>query len=290
MRKAILVGLVIVFSLSTVATNHVQRQDAVEAIDDAEASIVDVMTIKNETGRMNDSLEEARLRLRQATYAEWIQNESEGSAVEQAEQAMAGLDPSRYRYSDVLPHTREIQRLHDQIFNLTDRLRATESRLSTYDQQGMNVSEAGNELSAARVAYHEQRYDEMDTRLIAANRALDEARSERSITSLLAQTGSNIFMNYAREILSALMIILVLGAVFRRYYLRKRKKKRLDQLSVKHEAIQERMKETQQAYFVEDDLSKSVYEARIDIYRDRLQATEQEISTITDELDRESPL
>lgn len=290
MRTAILAGLVIMVSLSAAATSHVQRQDAVKAIDDGEEAIIDVMTIKNDTGRMNDSLEEARLRLRQATYAEWIQNESEGAVVDQAEQAMAGLDPSRYRYSDVLQHTREIQRLRDQIFNLSDRLRATETRLSSYDQQGMNITEAEDELSAARVAYREQRYDDMDTRLIAANRALDEARSERSITSLLAQTGSNVLTSYAREILTAIILLLVLGGTFRHYYLHYRKTKRLDQLIVRREAIQKRMKDTQKAYYVDDDLPKSVYEARMDTYRDRLQATEQEITTIADQLDRESPL
>lgn len=279
--------LLVVLMLSSIAgaTEHVSREDAVAAIEDADQAVIEVMEIKNETGRLNDSLEEAKLRLNQATNAEYVRNASYGPAAADAERAMEGLNVDNYHYSDVLRHTREVQRLRDQLFNLTDRLRATRSQLDRYDERGLNVSKAADLIEEAETAYQEERYDDMDDTLIQANRALEESQSERSIGTVLASSGSNFISTYFKELLIGAFLVIVGGWFLNRFYVHRRLQKQYHYLERRREAIQDMMEETQEAYFVEDDLPKSVYEARMRTYRDQLAEVDEERATIADRLE-----
>lgn len=282
MRLIVFCVFVVIISSGVVADQHVTRDEAVDAIEEAESDITSVMDVKNRTMRLNSSLEEARLRLRQATFADWIRNGSTEPAVQEAEDAMEGLDIEQYHYSDVLTHTREVNRLHNQVFNLTDRLRATESRIDTYQQRGLNTSVAETLFGEAKTAYRQEQYDIVDEQLIEANRNLDETRSTRSITDLIATSSRGFVRSHASDLLIGSIIVLMIGAIGGRYYRNRRKNKRIEQLQHRCEALEMMMEETQKEYFVEDAIPKSVYEARMQTYRSHRDAAEQDLSVLTE--------
>lgn len=289
MKRYMILVLVLVFSVTAVATEHVTRQEAREALYDAEDAVVEVMEIKNSTERLNDSLDEARVTLRRATYAAFIRNDTNSSYARQARAAMQGLDIDEYRYSDVLVHTDEVQRLRDTVFNLTDRLRATQARLEEYRGQGLNTSEAAARLDGAREAYRQEQYEDVDEQLVAANRELDIVRSQRSITDLLAASGVGFLERYRTEVMVGLVAAAVLFGGPAIYYRRQKRWKRFEKLKDRLTVIRELMEDTQEGYFIDEDLSKTVYEARMETYRDRLSETEEQLATLADRLGREPP-
>lgn len=289
MKRYMIVMFVLVLSVTAVATEHVTRQEARQALYDAEEDVIEVMGIKNSTERLNDSLEEARVALRRATYAAFVRNDTNSSYARQARAAMQGLDVDEYHYSDVLVHTREIHDLRDTVFNLTDRLRATRARMEEYQGQGLNTSEAAATLEEAEQAYRQEQYEDVDESIAAANRELDAVRSERSITDLLAASGVGFIQRYRTELaIGAVVAVIFIGGPYL-YYRRRRRRQRFERLKERLTVIRELMEDTQEAYFIDEELSKSVYEARMETYRDRLSETEEELATVADRLGREPP-
>jgi len=289
MKRYMIVVLVLALSITAVASEHITRQEAREALYDAEDAVIEVMEIKNETGRFNDSIDEARVILRRATYAAFIRNDTNSSYARQARAAMQGLDVDEYQYSNVLVRTEEIQQLRDTVFNLTDRMVATRERLDAYRDQGLNVSEAQTHLEAAREAYRQEQYEDVGEQLVAVDRELDTVRSQRSITDMLAATGAGFIDRYRTEIAIVLVVAAVLigGTVI--YYRQRKRRKRFNRLTDRLTVIRELMEDAQEAYFIDEDLSKSVYEARMETYRDRLTDTEKELATLADRVGREAP-
>lgn len=289
MNRYIPLVLVIVLSATMAAAEDVTRQEAVSALEEAESDVVAVMELRNSTQRLNDSLGEARIALRQTTYAAYIRNGTTGSAASRAEDAMEGLDIDRYRYRDVLTHTREIDRLRATVFNLTDRMVATRLRIQDFREQGMDVSSAATMLAEAETAFQQEQYEEVGTRLEAVDRELDDIRSERSITDLLAASSTSFVRSHLRELVVVGLAILLVGGLFYRYYRRRTLRSRFEQLVQRRSVIREMLADTQSAYFVDKDVSKSVYEVRMDAYRDSLSETEEELAAVADRLGRDQP-
>lgn len=287
MRNATLVLLVILLASTAAATGHVAREDALNAIERAEGDVMDVMEVKNNTQRLNDSLNEADLALRQATYAEYIRNGSNGTGAQRAALAMEGRDSDRYHYSDVLRHTREVKQLRDTALNLTDRLVATRLRLDDYREQGLDVTDAAEALEQAEQAYRQEQYEDVEEGLLAANNDLDQAQSERSVTDLLAASGSSFVATHVDELAIGGLSLILASLLVLQLYRKRRDTKRYEHLKQRLSVIRDMMEDAQESYFVDESLSKSVYQARMASLRDRISETEEELATVAERIGKE---
>jgi len=268
-KNKIIISFILILLLSSISF-AVTRENAVNAIQQAEIDMNYMISEGFSVSYVNDKLIAANQALERADFAELIRTNSTGYLAEQAKQALEGLNYEGFTYLDVLVYTNEITQRRLDAYRLSDYIRAVEIKMQTYQEQGVDTDVAEQILGEARTAFEKERYDEVETKLAEVNTELNNKRAETTAVNVIV-TSSQSFIEKNWQELSILIIVIIVIFWFSwRHYRIRRAEYRLKKMIAEKESLFKLMKKTQSDRFKKGKLSESLYKIRTEKYRKRL--------------------
>lgn len=278
-KNKIIISFILILLLSSVSF-AVSREEAVSAIQQAEIDMY-IMTEEGfSVNYINDTLFSARQALERADFAELIRNNATGALADFARKALEGLDYEGFTYDDVLKYTQEIATRKQKAYELSDYIRATEIKMQTFKEQGVNTTEAERIMGQGKTAFEKERYDETETLLADVNTELDNKRAETTAVNLIVISSQSFIEKNWRELSILIIVIFVVSWFSWRHYRIKRAEKRLRKMIAEKDSLIKLIKKTQADRFKKRRISESVYKLRSEKYRKRLNELNETIPTL----------
>ena len=122
-------AIMFIFIIAIAYAQNATRDDAVEAIEQAEQDMLEMKEAGFSTDYINDTLFTAEQALERADFAELLRQNSTGELAEEAKKALEGLDYEGFTYDNVLEYTQEISSRKEKAYELSDSIRALEIKI-----------------------------------------------------------------------------------------------------------------------------------------------------------------
>jgi len=268
---------------------HVTRDDALVAIQQAEQDIQEMQETGFFVSSVNDTLIAAKQALKRADFAELIRENATGELAEQARVALEGLDYEGFNYADVLKYTQEITARKQQAYSLSDSVRAFELEIESYqsadeqekdlvalaffgqtNKQFVDSSEAEGLIKEAKTALEKERYETANSLLAQAQANLEQKQAELTTANLLVRSSKSFIEKNLTAIVIIAVLISISGAVGWRTLKRKRAQNNLEKLKREKESLRKLMKQAQTQRFEKATIPEFVYNIRMKTYQKRL--------------------
>lgn len=266
--------------ISASAQGNATRDDALNAIQEAELDIQEMVDAGFQVNSVNDTLIAARQALERADFAELIRKNATGELAEKAREALEGLNYEGFTYDEVIIYTDDIASKKEQAFMLFDSLRALEIKMGDYREQGVNTSEAQDIYNKALAAFDKERHGETESLLSDANSNLDEKRAELTSLNVIIQSGRGFIEKNWRELLIAVIVLAVAGYIGWKKYRKKRIRNKLKKLKIEQETLIKLMKKAQTDMFKEAKLSRAIFNIKMEKYSKRLNEVKETIPVL----------
>jgi hypothetical protein len=230
---------------------EITREQAVEAIAQAKLDIQEIKYEEYSTSYVEDKLLSAEQTLERVDYA--IKQKWDG-----------------FSYNEVLVHTKEISNVREQIYFITDALVALEVKLSEYDKQGVDVSEAELLFESARIAFEEERYIASEELIEQTNSELDDKKAEMTSVKALTESGKNFVERNWWQLIVAIFIISIISILgYKKYFIYDTKKK-IQHMIIEQVTLTALMKKAQRERYELGIIPDSIYKIRMEKYKDKL--------------------
>ena len=285
-----------VFIITVAYAENTTRDDTVEAIQQAEQDMLEMMEAGFSVDYVNDTLFAAKRVLERADFAELLRKNATGELAEEAKKALEGLDYEGFTYGAVLEYTQEIASRKQKAYELSDSMRALEIKieesktkvvpLTPLGSGGQKIDTSGAEgiLEDAKIAFGKERYDETEALLAEANQNLETKKAELTIVNVITESGKSFIQKNWHFILIFSVVVVISGWIGWGRFRIKRTRDKLKKLRIEHESLQKLMKKTQLERFREGTISESTYNIRMEKYSERSNEVKQTIPVLEDML------
>jgi hypothetical protein len=296
MRIIYVTAILFIFLLTAANAQNATRNDAINAIQQAEQDMNEIMEAGFSVSYINDTLISAKQALERADFAGLIRQNATGDLAEKAKKALEGLDYDMFTYDEVLKYTREISSRKQKAYELSDSIRALEIKIEGYKKQVVPLSPIGSVnrkidttepesvLKEAKIAFEKERYDETETLLAEANKNLETKKAELTIVNVITTSGKSFIEKNWRGILIFTAVTIISGLMIWRSYRIKMVRDKLKKLKIELGSLQKLMEKTQIERFKEGNISESVYNIRMEKYTKRLNEVKQTIPVLEEML------
>ncbi len=274
--KKVLFVLAALLIIVPVLSQEVTREDALKAIEEAKKDMRIMINAGFSTNAINDSIKSANRALKRAEFAEALKNNATGQTAIEAREALEGLNYEGFTYADVLTHTNTVKQRKEKVFELSDRIRATEIKIENYQNFGLNTTKEEETLDESKTAFENERYTESENLLEQANSNLDRKRANLASFNIFLDSTKGIFQKYWQEILITTTILSIGGWATWKKISRRRKLRNLRKLNKEEITLNRLIRETQTDMFKRQTIPKLVYEIRMDKYNKRLNEIKKE--------------
>lgn len=271
--------LLAVLLLPAAVCQETTREDALQAIGQAELDLAEMAGAGFGVRSANDTLLAANRALERADFAGLLKTNVTGEVTERARSALEGLDYSGFSYADVLVYTDEIASRKQQAYALADSLRAMELKIEDY-RPLVDTSEPEALLDGARLAFQHERYAETEHLISKANTALDLRLAERTALTVIVNSSRNFIEDNWHWLVLAGSLALLFGWLAWERIRLKRAERQLERLLAEKRALLRLVKRAQTEHFRKRTMPKSLYELRIEKYTKRLNEIEHTIPVL----------
>jgi len=213
--------------------------------------------------------------LERADFAEILRNNATGELAENAIKALEGLNWQGFTYNGVIIYTDEIASRKNWAYSLSDMIRALELKIQNYAEQGMNVSEAMVLYNKSIIEFKEERYEDAENFLSDAHSNLEAEKAEQSGFAIIVEVGRGFIEKYWVGLIISLVVAGIAGYFVWRGIKIKRIRKKLEELKVEKGVLVDLMKKAQVDRFEKSNIPRSIYDIRMDQYKDRLTEIEE---------------
>ena len=269
MKKIITFLLLIIFVTNVYAQN-ITRNDAVEAINQSELDMKEMMEAGFSVNYVNDTLISAKQALERADFAEILRSNTTGELANQAKKALEGLNWKGFTYDEVINYTNKISSRKEQSFDLSDSIRALELKIGNYKGFGVSTSEAKDLLNKASTAFKEERYEDAEYFLLEANSNLEEKVAELTTLNIITETGKGFLEKYWFEII-IFSVFISIAVLFNWIRIKKvRTIEKIKELKAEQKTLMNLMKEAQIDRYKKAEIPESIYNIKMRKYRERL--------------------
>lgn len=277
-----LLGMMLYFDIKTPTGNIVYnktdelfphnatRTDAINAINQSENDMQDMLNSGFGIVSVNDSLKSAKQALERADFAELIRKNATGELAMKARKALEGLDYAGFSYDEVLKYTQEIGKRKQKAYELSDLIRAAEIKTGNYKILGVETTEAERILSNARTAFENERYAETESFLSGTDSELESRKAESVTLTAIVKSGKGFIENNWIELSAVIIIISIAVWVFWKNTQKNRIRNKLKRLKAEKETLLALMKKTQEERFSKGTIPNSVYNIRVEKYNRRM--------------------
>lgn len=268
-------------SLNATGPGIITKQDAINAINEAENVI---NTMKNNNFSIiyaDDSLLEANKAFQQAVYANILRNASASTSEKKdAEMAMSLIDWRNINYSGILIYTDEIKSREKRAFDIYDGLTASLTKISKYEMNGVNGSEARGMLNEANTAFYQDRYDDAEALIKKINDNLETKSSDLSSLNVLKSNAITfIEKNWAYVSGAFIICCLIVWLIYRKTS-KSILLNRIRKMQTERKVLIGLIKKAQDERFNKNKLSALVYNIRMNKYKERMNKIDEDLPVL----------
>lgn len=254
-RKIVFAFLVFLFfSLFTSSVKaEITKEDALKAIEIAEATIEQMRVAGFGLSYANDTLNEAKILFEQGHY-------------------MASYELAK-----------KVVEIKERAVKVNELIDLVESRIYDLSSKGYDVSKASEMFSSGLEEFKNSNYFDAEEIMNQVLVVLDEIEAEQ----IIKKSSSNFLENFFVSVLDNLwlmilfaLIILVIGGKTKEVLERKKRRKRMEELNREMEEIANKIKMLQKRYFEKGEISKTEYELAFDKFNKKLAEIKKEMSIL----------
>lgn len=297
----ILLILILIIITANDANAVISKEQAEQAIVQAERDIADMQAAGLSTVFVNSTLETARMVLKGQRVSETFEKlssicdaytrpsekaycQSHLSTLQRLAEKGNVTEVTLETYDRVVELTDKIAERKRQAFDAVDKIRSVEFNIVDYRSFGVDVGGISDILNQSKQAMIEERYDEAFTLISQAEAELENRRAELTIGRIVLEGSKNFFQRNQRAILTLLLMLVVVSAIgqypLRIYLLRKR----IFRLHAEQKALHKLIKEAQIAKFRKGSIPDSVYTIRMEVYKKKLDHVKENLPLAEGEL------
>lgn len=279
MKKLIYPIILLLFiSLAFAAT----KDQAQLAISDSETILGNLQQSDDPYLFVSDTLISARQAFERAEYAEMLENKSlEGELVDKARAALAGLNYEGFDYETVINLTDDIKAREQRTYYIKDSIRALELEI---DDVTIDTSDITLMLDEARTAYHDERFDDAESKISEIHVMISDKLSEQTSTNTLISTGKYLVARFWMTFLLFLLIIVVALFLFWGRIKRFKLNKKYKHMMAERKVLLDLMRKAQSQRYQKAEISDYLYKVKMKKYRERLAKIDAELPVLKKQL------
>jgi len=256
------------------------REAALNALVEAKGAVEDMQYSGFSVTYVNDTFFTAQKFFEGENYSEIledldrIENESKREEarklLEAVQTALSSKEEIKANYQEVLRLTDIIIDRKNEAYEINDLLRGLELKIDDYEKLDINTIKARGLFEEAKVAFKEDRYDDSRNLIDEGENLLEEARSEKTIFNVAKSSSVGFFKaNWFKMLLT--LIILSLTGLIIWYMVRKILiRNKVDGLKIEMDEIVNLMKKAQKDRFEYGKISESMYNLKMEKYKERM--------------------
>ena len=267
MRKMLLIALFMACILQFGTGRSVNESMAESALEGAEE---DINFMKENGIPVNQArylLQQAEKAHRRARFAERLENDMNIS--EEVREELEGIETSDTNFSRVVEFTDRISEMRDSTVILRDELVALNYGLKDAHEKGADVEDVNMLLRESWSLFYDEQFNAAEARAARTRSELEDAMSENTTLNLFFFLDRGFLRAYGLQLFVFLIFVspgLVLTFfIYRFLHIRER----IEKLSSERKVLESLIENVQEDYFVGNDISRSIYDSRIKVYRDR---------------------
>ena len=265
--------------------NEVTQERALEALNDSQRVISEMQINNFSIVYVNDTFLEAEIVFEQAKYAEILRTSNSSYVdIARAKTALKLVNWKLINYSSVFIYTNEISTRRNLAFQIQDSITAFELKLANYYVQKVNVSEAENLFSQAKLAFYEDRYDEAQNLLKKASDSLELNASELNVFNSLR---NNSLSFIRRNWIYILGFLILFSFIFYFSYSKMNKsllEKKIKKLKKEQIVLHNLIKKAQEDRFKKNEISGLVYNIKLKKYTEKIEKIKEELPVLESRL------
>ncbi len=200
-------------------------------------------------------------------------------AVSDAEKAFERGD-----YAEAMEKSRAVIFRSERAFEIGDSLGALDLRIVDLEARQLEVSRAIDMLSAAVVAFDKENYDEAEEFVFQGNNELDDAEAEYSILSARYTAARGNLLAYLKDhVMRVIAYLIFLGLIIISLYIiasRAMINKKIRSMELEQDVLKKLVEKAQVQYYREASVSKSAFEIKNKVYRERTIQIEEELPVL----------
>ncbi|MEE9594529.1 MAG: hypothetical protein V3V92_03935 [Candidatus Hydrothermarchaeales archaeon] len=200
-------------------------------------------------------------------------------AVSDAKEAFDGGD-----YAEAMEKSSTVISRSERAFEIGDSLGALDLKIQDLETRQLEVSRAREMLSAAVVAFDKENYDEAEEFIFQGNNELDDAEAEYSILSARYTAARGNLLAYLRDhVLKVIASLILLGLIILGLYIitsRAMINKKIRSMELEKDVLKKLMEKAQVQYYRKASVSKSAFEIKNKVYRERTIQIEEELPVL----------
>jgi hypothetical protein len=173
-------------------------------------------------------------------------------------------------YTETYNLVQAIKARRERLYNILDSISLIEEKERDYKERGINTSEALIFLERAKEAFNLERYEEAESYLDKADSELEKARIEQQRIRGLINLGKGFFEKYWLHIVLVVGFLIGISPFVWKETRKILAKRKLDRFRDELNAIESLIRKAQEDYLVKQVISRDVYLARVEKYRDRM--------------------
>ncbi|MBU2634610.1 MAG: hypothetical protein KJ674_05195, partial [Nanoarchaeota archaeon] len=189
-------------------------------------------------------------------------------------------------YIVILRNTDEIKYKKIQLFEIKDMIDVLEIKIQEYEEEGVDVSEALEIFEESLIYFKEENLDKASSLLVETDTKLESKRVKLTVTDIIAQESLSFLKKYWKRLVIIFLVVVIFSYVFYRKLRIFRLKRRLRNLNIEEGVLIEIIKETQNSRFVEQKMSDSVYDIKMEKYNERLNKVKESVKIVKSVLDK----
>jgi len=264
----------------------ITKDIALNALNESEKIIQELIYNNFSTTYANDTLIEARRVFEQARYADILRGITNATSQERLEAANS-LKIVNWRdinYSIVIEYTNKINERLPVAFSIHDSLSVAKKNIND-----SRISENTKKIfEKARIAFYEDRYEEAKSLIEELKAAIEKDKSENSGIVGLRRNALNFFQRYWLFIIIVVIVFSIVGYFAYKKIEIKILKNKIKKMKAEKTALSQLVINNQTERFKENKISAFVYNIRSKKYKEKLQEIEQELPVLEARLRKDS--
>ncbi len=284
----------IILAVSSAAQGEVTKEQAKSALSRAEEDITEMSEAGFSVERVNTTYQEARVAYYGENYTKLLKEtesindtkkrEEAKELIIAAKEAMKGQETD---YATVIQKTKEIEEIKERAFEVNDLITALEMRSGELEGT-INVTIVRQLLEEARAKFRQEAYDEAEELANKGFDELDKRAAEATQLKLMYKQGRESLTSFVKN--NWLWIIIVAAAAFivgfATYRITRREllKRRLKNLKLERDILNDLIKKAQVDRFQKGQITKKEFEIKVQRFKERLVEVNKEIPIVMGKL------
>jgi hypothetical protein len=263
----------------------VTEQDVLNAMAESEKIIVEMKENGFSTIFMEDTLLEAERVLEIARNSEILRDDSSSKDEKtKARKALELIEWKEITFADVLEYTAKIEERRNRAFFLYDSLIVAELSIAKEIEWGVLTSPP-SELQEARLAFEEERYDEVEPLLVKFRDEVERMKAEQTTLATLKKGAQNFFQRYWIYILVFICILGIAGYFTYGKINKALLRKKIEKMNHEKKALTGLMRKAQIDRFKTNKIPALVYNIRMKKYKERMNEIKEKLPVFEKRLD-----